>query len=210
MQRPFGWFGGAALASLAAWGFNLQRFRRYGPHSCSKCGTRLKLLSEQEEDSKLTPVQQLEEKIGSINYDVWFCPACLNNDTERYIRAFSHFKDCPQCKARTFKEDPQKIVRPATSFFSGLAEVEGRCVNCNYKTVRKIVLPMLASSGWSGGGSSGSGSFGGSFGGGRWVWRRRRLRWRFQRRRWRRRRLVVCTSQSRPPSSAASSSSGIY
>jgi uncharacterized protein len=167
MQRPFGWFGGAALASLAAWGFNLQRFRRYGPHSCSKCGTRLQLLSEQEEDAQLTPVQQLEEKIGSVNYDVWFCPACLNNDTERYIRAFSHFKECPQCKARTFKEDAQKIVTPATTFFSGVAEVEGRCVNCNYKTVRKIVLPMIVtSSGWTGSGSSGSGSFGGSFGGG--------------------------------------------
>jgi uncharacterized protein len=171
-QQPIGLFGGATTASLAAWGFNLVRYRRYGPHHCAKCGTQLELLSEQDDDPKLEPVQRLEEKIGSVDYDVWICPACLNNDTERYINAFSSFRDCPKCKGRTYKEDPQKILTPATTISSGLAKIGGRCVNCNYTSTRQVVLPMLptptaSSSSWSSGSSSGGGSFGGGgFGGG--------------------------------------------
>src|SRR5690606_27675706 len=98
------------------------------------CGAQLQLLSDQEEDPKLTEVQLLEEKIGSVDYDVWYCPACLNADTERYLKPFSGFSECPKCGARTYKEDPQKTVRAATRTSSGLARVEGRCVSCNHKT----------------------------------------------------------------------------
>ena len=165
-EQLFGWFGGAASATVAAWGYNLAKYRRFGPHGCSKCGTRLELLSEQDEDPKLSAVQQLEEKIGSVDYDVWICPACLNNDTERYINAFSSFRDCPKCKARTYKEDPQKIVVPATTISSGSAEIEGRCISCNYKSIRRVTLPMIVLTSSSTSGSSSGSSFGGSFGGG--------------------------------------------
>jgi uncharacterized protein len=170
-QQPLGWFGGATLASVGAWFSNLKRYRRYGPHGCSKCGTQLQLLNEQEDDPKLTEVQRLEEKIGSVDYDVWFCPACLHNDTERYVRAFSGFKDCPACHARTFKEDPQKTIRYPTKSSAGSAKVEGRCVSCNHKTTRTIVLARISttsssSSGGSSWGGGGGGGGGGSFGGG--------------------------------------------
>jgi uncharacterized protein len=165
-EQFFGWFGGATAATIAGWGFNFMKYRRFGPHGCSKCGTQLELLSEQEEDPKLSAVQQLEEKIGSVDYDVWICPACLNNDTERYIKSFSSFRECPKCKARTYKEDPQRIIVPATTISSGVAEIEGRCVSCNYKSIRRIKLPMIVLSTPSNSGSSSGGSFGGSFGGG--------------------------------------------
>ncbi len=160
------WFVGASTATVAAWGYNFAKYRRYGPHHCSKCGTRLELLSEQDEDPKLSSVQLLEEKIGSVNYDVWICPACLNNDTQRYINSFSKFRDCPSCEARTYKEDPQRTIIPATTLASGEAEIEGRCVSCNYKSVRKVRLPRVVVVSTSSGGSSGTGSFGGTFGGG--------------------------------------------
>lgn len=165
-EQLFAWFGGATSATVAAWGFNLMKYRRFGPHGCSKCGTSLELLSEQDEDPKMSSVQQLEEKIGSVDYDVWICPACLNNDTQRYINAFSSFRECPKCKARTYKEDPQRIIVPATTISSGSAEVEGRCVSCNYKSIRRIKLPMIVMTSSSGSGSSSGSSFGGSFGGG--------------------------------------------
>jgi uncharacterized protein len=165
-DKLFGWFGGAASATIAAWGYNLMKYRRFGPHGCSKCGTQLELLSEQDEDPKLSSVQQLEEKIGSVDYDVWICPACLNNDTERYINAFSSFRECPKCKARTYKEDPQTILVPATTISSGSAEIEGRCVSCNYKSIQRITLPMIVMTSSSGSGSSSGSSFGSSFGGG--------------------------------------------
>jgi uncharacterized protein len=168
-EQLFGWFGGATFATTAAWVYNLMKYRRFGPHGCSKCGTQLELLSEQDDDPKLSTVERLEEKIGSVDYDVWFCPACLNTDTERYINTFSSFRDCPKCKARTYKEDRQKVIVPATTVSSGEAQVEGRCVACNYKSLRRITLPMIVATtptNWSSGGSSGGSSFGSSFGGG--------------------------------------------
>jgi uncharacterized protein len=169
-QQPLGWFGGAGAASIAAWAANLKRYRRFGPHGCSKCGTQLELLSEQEDDPKLSAVQQLEEKIGSVDYDVWICPTCLNQDTERYINRFSGFTECPQCHGHTFKEDPQETVQAPTTISTGLARIEGRCVSCNYQAVRNVVLPMIVvtatSSSSSGGGWSSGGGGGGGFSGG--------------------------------------------
>ena len=162
-HQPIGWLGGVTVASVGAWCLNLARYRRYGPHGCSKCGTQLELLSEQDDDPKLTSVQQLEEKIGSVDYDVWICPACLNQDTERYVKNFSGFKDCEACHARTFKEDPPVELTPATTMSSGSARIDGRCVSCNHKTVRMIVLPQIQQSSSS---SGGGGSFGGGGGGG--------------------------------------------
>ena len=172
-QQPWAWLSGASLASLGAWFSNLKRFRRYGPHGCSKCGAQLQLLSDQEEDPKLSEVQLLEEKIGSVDYDVWYCPACLHDDTERYLRPFSGFSDCPKCGARTYKEDPQKTIQAATRTSTGTARIEGRCVSCNHKTSRTVTLPMLStpsssrsSGSFGGGGGGGGGGFGGGSSGG--------------------------------------------
>ncbi|MGD9634907.1 MAG: YgcG family protein [Pirellulales bacterium] len=167
--EPMAIFGGVTFVSVAGWILNLFRYRRFGPHGCSKCGARLELLSEQEDDPKLQPVQRLEEQIGSVDYDVWFCPACLNADTERYVKHFSGFTDCPECHGRTFKEESPVETVPATRISSGTARVDGRCVFCNHKSVRYIVLPQLpdpSTSNSSYSGSSGGGSFGGFGGGG--------------------------------------------
>lgn len=172
-QQPWAWLGGASVASVGAWISNLRRYRRYGPHNCSKCGAHLQLLSDQDEDPKLSEVQHLEEKIGSVDYDVWYCPACLNADTERYLRPFSGFSDCPKCGARTYKEDPQKTVRAATRTSTGTARIDGRCVSCNHKTSRTVTLPVLPApsssssrGSFGGGGGGGGGGFGGGSSGG--------------------------------------------
>lgn len=167
-QQPWGWLGGAVAASgTAAW--NLWRkYRRYGPHGCSKCGTSLQLLGEQQDDEYLDDAARLEEKIGSVDYDVWYCPACLHADTERYVSYFSGYGDCQSCKSRTFKEGPQQTIQMATTYSTGVAKIEGRCVRCNKKSVRTVILPRISNSSSSSGGSSFSGGGGGgsSFGGG--------------------------------------------
>ncbi len=165
--------GGIGTLAAGAWGFNWTKYRRFGPHGCSKCGTHLQLLSEQADDPKLLSVQLLEEKLGSVDYDVWVCPACLNTDTERYVKAFSGFCDCPACKARTFKRDPQTVLVAATEYTAGRARVDGRCVSCNHKTVEFVTIPRIvrsqsssSGSGFSGGGGGGGGGFGGGRSGG--------------------------------------------
>lgn len=168
------WFGGSAgTLTLGALGQNFRRYRRYGPHGCSKCGTQHILLNEKLDDARLSEVQRLEETMGSVDYDVWYCPACLHNDTERYVSYFSGFHDCPSCQARLFKEGPQRTIQSPTTSSSGTAEVEGRCVSCKRKSVRSVILPKIVQSNSGGSGSSGGGSWssgggggGSSFGGG--------------------------------------------
>jgi uncharacterized protein len=180
VEQPLGWFSGATTAALGAWGLNWWRYRRFGPHGCSKCGAHLQLLSEQADNPKLSTVQRLEERIGSVDYDVWICPACLNQDTEAYIKRFSSFSECPKCHNRTYKEDPQRVVQAATRLQTGLAIVDGRCVACKYESSREVTLPVLptptvssgasrggfSSGGFGGGGGRGGGGFGGGSSGG--------------------------------------------
>ena len=155
--EPMLWFGGMGAASAGALGHLVRRYRRFGPHGCSQCGTRLELLDEQADDKHLSEIQQLEEKIGSVDYDVWYCPACLHTDTERYVAFFSGFSDCPSCPARAFKQGPKRTVTSPTRRSTGMARIESRCVSCKHKTVQEVVLPQISDStssgsSWGGGG----------------------------------------------------------
>lgn len=152
--------GGLLISSF----LNRRRFRRYRPRSCTHCGGPQQLLSEQREDAHLNEVQQLEETLGSVDYDVWYCPACLKSDTERYVATFSAYRDCPKCRARTFKETRTTLVA-ATQSHGGKVRLDGRCESCQHTASRVENTPRLSSS--SGSGSSGGGSSGGSSGGGR-------------------------------------------
>lgn len=171
-QSPLLWGCAAATGGGLVWALwtNYRRYHRFGPNACRKCGTRLELLDEQADDAKLSTVQQLEERLGSVDYDVWFCPACLQSETESYLAWFSGFLECPSCKARAFREGPQEVIRPATQWSSGTARVVDTCSSCKKRRERLVTLPMIGSSSGSGsGGSSFSGGGGGggsSFGGG--------------------------------------------
>lgn len=164
-QQPTGWFISAVGSSLVALFYNLRKFMRFGPHGCSKCGSKLVLLPETEDNSKLTEVQKLEEQLGSVDYDVWFCPACLNSDTIQYVATFSSFVKCPNCQNMTAKET-RTTVRSATRSSTGLARINGNCVHCKHTYVRNEVIPRISSSSGGSGGGGGGGSFGGGSSGG--------------------------------------------
>jgi uncharacterized protein len=121
----------------------------------------------------LNEVQQLEEKLGSVDYDVWFCPACLHSVTQEYVNWASDLQPCPACKVRAFREGAQETIRPASTISQGVARVVGTCMSCKKRRERRVVLPVIAavtsssSSGFSsGGGGGGGGSFGGGSSGG--------------------------------------------
>src|SRR5439155_14795685 len=99
---------GCSLALATNW----RTHRRFGPHPCPKCGTRLVLLDRVKEDDKLDAAQRLEEQLGSVDYDVWVCPSCLATDTERYLEWFSGFEECPACGHRTYKTERTIVESP--------------------------------------------------------------------------------------------------
>ena len=122
-------------------------------------------LTEAEDNALLEKEQQVEERIGSVDYDVWKCSECSYHFTLRYPRWVTNYAKCPQCRNRT-KFSTEKVIERASTTSAGTARVEERCAFCRFRREYTKVVPRVQSSSSASGGSSRSGS-GSSFGGGR-------------------------------------------
>ena len=148
----------------------VRRWRRNRRRRCPKCRTRMARLDEKADDAYLDKAERLEEKLDSVDYDVWKCGQCGATVKIAYTKKWTGLDECPQCKRRTVQVR-QAVIRSATESHQGMARIIEKCASCGHKTERDKVLPRISASsdsssdgGWS---SSDSGSSGGSdFGGG--------------------------------------------
>ncbi len=147
---------------------NFRRSLREKSMKCNHCGGTMRLLSEAEEDQYLNFKQQAEERVKSIDYDVWKCNVCDNYKVLSYEKMATKYQVCPQCGAKTYRLISDRIVTPATSLTTGRGERVHECANCHCRKVIPYVIPIIVVMGGSRGGSGGfsSGSFGGGFSGG--------------------------------------------
>ncbi|MEE1021385.1 MAG: TPM domain-containing protein [Bacteroidales bacterium] len=140
---------------------------------CS-CSNKMRLLSEKEEDKYLSRKAQIEEEIGSKNYDVWLCEKCGNTVIYPYDKILSNYSECPSCKAKTYYKQSEKVLKYPTSFRNGIMRKTFRCKNCNHISHIDSDIPRsggvivggMGSGSSFGGGFSGGGSWGGGFSGG--------------------------------------------
>lgn len=152
--------GGGAAAGFAGW----KRYQRRKPRRCPAGHGPMSRLDEAADDAALAPAQRTEERVGSVDYDVWACPSCSERIVIAYSR-WSSYRGCPKCQARTLSRTT-RTVTAATQLSTGLEETTLDCAHCGYHDVTRRVTPVLppppppssSSSGSSGGGSS----FGGS------------------------------------------------
>ncbi len=142
----------------------LRKWRRYRRRYCPQCQTRMVLMPESEDDALLQDGQVAEERIGSVDYDVWTCPSCSHHFTLRYPKWVSRYDKCPQCSNRT-KSSTQHVITAATTSSSGMARVVEQCAFCTFTREYTKVLPRIIES--SSSSSSSGSSSGSSFGGGR-------------------------------------------
>lgn len=163
--------GIAVIAWLPLW--LLMRHTRLHRHDCPNCGTRMKRVDEVHDNDYLTPAQDMEEKLNSVDYDVWLCPKCNETDIIPYINRRSAYSVCPNCGARARALQANRILRQPTTRYEGQGVRIYRCRNCGEisntpYTIAKVVEPPIIIGGGGGGrGFGGGGGFsGGSFGGG--------------------------------------------
>ena len=142
-----------------------RKWRRYRRRHCPQCHTRMLLIPDSEDDALLQEGQVAEERIGSVDYDVWNCPACSHHFTLRYPKWVSHYEKCPQCSNRT-KSSSEHVITAATTSSSGSARVVEQCAFCSFTREYTKVLAQLTESSSSSSGSSSSSSFGGGSSGG--------------------------------------------
>jgi uncharacterized protein len=161
-----GLLGGLPLSVGSIVGF--RKWRRRRRRRCPACQTLMTLLDESADNALLEEGQQAEERIKSVDYDVWKCGACGHHFTLRYPKWFSSYSKCTQCHNRT-KSSTERVLVAATTTTSGSARVVETCAFCTFHREYTKVLPRIESSSSSSSGSSsggGSGSFGGGGSGG--------------------------------------------
>jgi uncharacterized protein len=156
---------GAALAASIGSITGFRRWRRYRRRRCPACQTLMTRLGEIEDDARLAEGQQAEERVGSVDYDVWQCDACSHHFTLRYPKWMSGYATCPQCSNRT-KSSTETVIEAATTSSSGSAQVVEQCAFCSFHHEFTKVLPRIQPSSSSGGSSGGGSSFGGGRSGG--------------------------------------------
>lgn len=142
-------------------------FRNY-PRTCKKCKASTIKLSETQEDEFLKDGQITEEKVGTIDYDVWKCNSCGSTEILRYPNKKSKFTTCPKCSFMTYHLGARRTIERASYSAEGYGEEERTCLHCGHHHIDKFIIPMLvmSSSSDSDSSSSSSSDSGGSWGGG--------------------------------------------
>ncbi len=150
-----------------------QRYIREKRCNCPNCGTPMNRLDEETDNLYLTPAQDTEEKINSVDYDVWLCPNCGETDIIPYTNRTTKYSVCHNCGSRAAYLESDRITRRPTSRTEGEGVKTYNCLNCKHRTSKRYKIPATASAtpliipGGGGFGRGGGGGFsGGSFGGG--------------------------------------------
>lgn len=147
----------------------LRRLRNM-PHRCPNCGAKMQKIDEVHDNEFLTSSQDFEERIGSVDYDVWHCPRCGEVDVEQYVASSSGYRQCPACHAYAQRLARQRIVVQPTTARKGQGVRDYVCAHCGHVDMLPYEIPMLVAPpviiGGGGGGGSHFGGGGGGFGGG--------------------------------------------
>lgn len=174
----FGWISlfsigtGLLFFLLALWLYRSYRTRR---RHCSTCGTRMNRLGEQEDNELLSDSQDFEEKLDTIDYDVWECPKCGTVERYAYKKNQQKYTECPACHTVAMCLISTRTLVPATTRHVGTGEKIYECRFCHHQKRQQFVIPKKESAapyiagaalGAMSGHRGGGGGFGGGFGGG--------------------------------------------
>ena len=158
------WIGFALMAvpviSLLLWLF--KRFNRHRSRACRACHSTMIRLSEAIDDRYLSGPQRKEEKLKSVDYDVWKCTRCEGVQVIEYPAFFSAVERCPKCNGKTGKKTSKSTSYGANSGYT----LHLGCAYCQHTWHRFIEQSADSDSGSSssfGGGSSGGGGASGSW-----------------------------------------------
>lgn len=162
---PWMLFGGLALIGGVVALFGSRYWMRYGRRKCPECHFEMVMLGEDEDDEHLNKPERIEERIGSVDYDVWGCRSCEEVIKFRYGRFFTRYSSCPQCNYKT-RSKIERTLRAATTSHGGRVRVDENCAHCDYRETYTYSTPRLQKSTSSGSGFSSGGGFSGGGGGG--------------------------------------------
>lgn len=152
----------------------IMQYWRNKPRRCTVCGKPMVKLDEETDNNYLSPGQDLEEKLGSVDYDVWQCPDDGEIQIEPYVSRTSPYRKCPRCGVYAYHLVSDKIETAPTTRRAGRGVRHYHCRACGYDHDDYYEIPrrqntgaaLAAGAAIGALGSRGGGGFGGGFGGG--------------------------------------------
>jgi uncharacterized protein len=168
---------GVGLFFVNKW---IRKSLRNNSRYCPSCNNKMRKLNEKEDNQHLSKGEGIEEKIKSVDYDIWECTSCKSVKKEKYS-GDSPASACSKCHFKTYRNIRTTVVRSATYDNDGEEIREYECAHCNHFESHRVTIPKLersssssssssssygGGSSWSSGGSSGSWGGGSSGGGG--------------------------------------------
>ncbi len=148
----------------------LKRYYRNKPRKCDVCGTMMQKLNEEDDNKYLTPAQDLEERVKSVDYDVWLCPKCGATEVFPFVSRNSRYVECDVCRTRAMTLLYDCVERRATVRTEGVGVKVYECKNCKHQLRKRYSIakeaPVVIIGGGGGRGGGGGGFSGGSWGGG--------------------------------------------
>lgn len=159
----------------------MYRYWRTKKVICPTCGSKMHRLPEDKDNEFLTPAQDFEEQLNTIDWDVWKCDQCGTIERLPFRTPQDKYTECPECHTVAMCLESDAVVRPASRYAEGEGMRTYVCKYCGhrdrkrYKIEKKedgsvaaaaILGAAAAAHGRRGGsGGGGFGGFGG-FGGG--------------------------------------------
>lgn len=164
---PLAVFGGGTVGGTGLLWYLVRRRARNRPRQCPECRIDMVRLCERTDDAHLVTGQQTEERLRSVDYDVWTCPTCPHVTTLRYGAFFTRHSKCPACGYATESTTVNRVRTP-TTWQSGFETITEHCLHCGRSDTTSRVIPRLRDDGDSSffSLSSGGSSFSSSSGGG--------------------------------------------
>lgn len=175
------WVGVVSMGSglifwlIALWLYRIYRTKRI---KCPTCGARMKRLSEEEDNQLLNDSQDFEERLNTVDYDVWECPTCGTIERFPYKVSQNKYTECPRCHTVAMCLVRDVVSQPATTRREGLGEKIYECQFCHHQEHKPYRIPRkedpsaalaaaaILGAASRGGHGVGGGGFGGGFGGG--------------------------------------------
>lgn len=172
--------GAGLIFYLMAWLY--YRRARTKRRVCPTCGAKMNRLGEKEDNELLNDSQDFEERLNTVDYDVWECPTCGTIERFPYKVKQEKYSECPACHTVAMTLDHEIILRQPTTRTEGEGEKVYVCKFCGHNDHRRFkidkkpdpsaalvagaVLGSMTRGGGGGGGSFGGGLGGGMSGGG--------------------------------------------
>lgn len=156
----------------------MYRYWRMKKLVCPNCGSKMHRLPEDKDNEFLTPAQDFEEQLNTIDWDVWKCDQCGVVERLPFKTSQEKYKECPSCHTVAYCLESDAVVRPATQYTAGEGVRTYVCKYCGHRdqkhynipkkddaAIAAAVLGAAAAASRGGRGSSGGGGGFGGFGG---------------------------------------------